>query len=78
MVYLGSNAERSIDDVHMTRLGMYFLAMNGDPDKPVIAAAPSVYAGESVMPYRDVADKRLSHFTELQELSRPIRSFRDS
>ncbi len=39
MVAIGSGANRNLVDVHMTRFGMYLLAMNGDPDKPEIAAA---------------------------------------
>jgi hypothetical protein len=31
-------------DVQMTRFGMYLLAMNGDPDKPEIAAAQRYFA----------------------------------
>ena len=30
---------QNLTDVHMNRGGMYYLAMNGDPDKPEIAAA---------------------------------------
>ena len=44
MVPLGSGASRAITDVQMTRFGMYLLAMNGDPDKPEIAAAQRYFA----------------------------------
>jgi hypothetical protein len=39
MVDIGSGTVRSIADVQMTRFGCYLLAMNGDPNKPEIAAA---------------------------------------
>jgi hypothetical protein len=44
MVPIGSGSTRSVADVQMTRFGMYLLAMNGDPDKPEIAAAQRYFA----------------------------------
>jgi DNA-damage-inducible protein D len=44
MVGIGSGAERSIDDFHLTRFGAYLVAMNGDPRKPEIAAAQAYFA----------------------------------
>jgi hypothetical protein len=43
LVAHGSGAKRQIADVRMTRLAMYFLAMNGDPEKPEIAAAQQYF-----------------------------------
>ncbi len=39
MIGTGKGAERPVTDVQMSRLGMYLLAMCGDPDKSEIAAA---------------------------------------
>jgi hypothetical protein len=39
MVDIGSGVVREMDDVHMSRLGCYFVAINGDPRKPKVARA---------------------------------------
>jgi len=39
LVDIGSGAQRASADVQLRRFGMYLVAMNGDPDKPEIAAA---------------------------------------
>ncbi len=44
MVPLGSGAERSIDDVILTRYACYLIAQNGDPRKEQIAFAQSYFA----------------------------------
>ncbi len=44
MVTIGSNAERPVEDVALTRYACYLAAMNGDPSKPVIAAAQAYFA----------------------------------
>jgi hypothetical protein len=38
------HGSRTAQDVQMTRFGMYLLAMNGDPEKPEIAAAQRYFA----------------------------------
>jgi len=44
MVKLGSGAEREISDYHLSRYACYLTAMNGDPQKPEIAAAQTYFA----------------------------------
>ncbi len=44
MVSLGSGAERSVDDVMLTRYACYLIAQNGDPRKEAIAFAQTYFA----------------------------------
>lgn len=44
MVRIGSNAERQIDDVMLTRYACYLIAQNGDPRKVEIAFAQNYFA----------------------------------
>ncbi len=44
MVSLGSGAERSIEDILLTRYACYLIAQNGDPRKEEIAFAQSYFA----------------------------------
>lgn len=44
MVRLGSGAERTIQDVVLTRYGCYLLAQNGDPRKEAVAFAQTYFA----------------------------------
>jgi DNA-damage-inducible protein D len=44
MVYIGSGAEREIDDIALTRYACYLIAQNGDPAKDPIAFAQTYFA----------------------------------
>jgi DNA-damage-inducible protein D len=44
MVGLGSNAQREVIDIALTRYACYLIAQNGDPAKPAIAFAQNYFA----------------------------------
>ena len=46
-VLLGSGAERTIDDVMLSRYACYLVVMNGDPNKEVIAVGQTYFAVET-------------------------------
>src|SRR5258708_12192697 len=43
MVDIGSGAQRSVQDVWLTRYACYRIVQNGDPSKPVIANGPTYF-----------------------------------
>ena len=47
MVNIGSNAEREIDDIALTRYACYLIAQNGDPRKTEIAFAQTYFATQT-------------------------------
>ncbi|MDN4521404.1 phage antirepressor KilAC domain-containing protein [Mycolicibacterium austroafricanum] len=44
VVDLGSGAQRSVEDHHLSRLACYLIAMNGDPRKAEVAEAQTYFA----------------------------------
>ncbi len=44
MVTIGSNAQRPVPDVRLTRYACYLIVQNGDPSKPVIANGQTYFA----------------------------------
>ncbi|MDZ4819347.1 MAG: DNA damage-inducible protein D [Planctomycetota bacterium] len=44
MVSTGSKTVRNVDDINLSRFACYLIAMNGDPQKPQIAAAQEYFA----------------------------------
>ena len=47
MVKIGSGAERSVEDVMLTRYACYLIAQNGDPRKEAIAFAQTYFATQT-------------------------------
>ncbi|MBW7901100.1 MAG: DNA damage-inducible protein D [Rhodocyclaceae bacterium] len=44
MVSIGSNAQRKVPDIHLSRYACYLIVQNGDPSKPVIANGQTYFA----------------------------------
>ncbi|MCL2001063.1 MAG: DNA damage-inducible protein D [Planctomycetes bacterium] len=44
MVSLGSNAERNIPDIYLSRYACYLIVQNADPAKPVVAVGQTYFA----------------------------------
>jgi len=58
MVMVGSEAEREIDDLMLTRYACYLIAQNGDPRKEQIAFAQSYFAVQTRK--QEVIEKRIA------------------
>lgn len=66
MVSIGSNAERQIDNVKMSRYACYLTVQNADPTKPIVAQAQTYFAlqirrAETLLdsPFTEEEEKRL-------------------
>ena len=60
-VEIGSNAEREIDDVMLSRYACYLIVMNGDPRKEVIAVGQTYFAVKTRQ------QELIEHYEELTE-----------
>lgn len=66
MVGIGSNAERQVDTVKMSRFACYLTVQNADPSKPIVAQAQTYFAiqtrrAEKLLdaPFTEEEEKRL-------------------
>ncbi len=64
MVRLGSNAEREIEDVMLTRYACYLIAQNGDPRKSEIAFAQNYFAVQTRC--AEIVQQRLLDFERVK------------
>lgn len=64
MVKIGSETEREIDDIMLTRYACYLIAQNGDPRKEQIAFAQNYFALQSRK--YEIIEKRISEWERLQ------------
>ena len=72
MVKIGSDAERPVDDIILTRYACYLIAQNGDPRKDQIAFAQSYFAIQTRK--QEIIEERI----QLQERLHARRKLRES
>ena len=64
MVKIGSGAEKSIDDIMLTRYACYLIAQNGDPRKEQISFAQNYFAIQTRK--FEIIEKRIKDWERLQ------------
>ena len=64
MVSIGSGAERSVEDIMLTRFACYLIAQNGDPQKEAIAFAQNYFAVQTRK--AEFIEKRINDWERLQ------------
>lgn len=70
LVVIGSSADRTIDDIALTRYACYLVAQNGDPSKSEVAFAQTYFAVQTRK--QEIIEKRLldaSRVTAREKLS---------
>lgn len=82
-VYLGSNAEREVEDIALSRYACYLIVQNADPSKPVIAQGQAYFAiqtrrqelaDEAAIAYLDEDEKRLQLRKEIASHNKDLAS----
>jgi DNA-damage-inducible protein D len=74
MVELGSGGRREVADYFLSRAACYFIAMNGDPAKPEIAAAQAYFAIQTRR--MEIADQRAADQQRLEMREKVTESFK--
>jgi DNA-damage-inducible protein D len=74
MVEVGSGAKREVDDYFLSRAACYFIAMNGEPSKPEIAAAQAYFAIQTRR--MELADQRAADEQRLGMRDKVTESFK--
>ncbi|MBI2270707.1 MAG: DNA damage-inducible protein D [Bacteroidetes bacterium] len=64
MVEIGSEAERNIEDIALTRYGCYLVAQNGDSRKPEIAFAQNYFAVQTRR--AEIVEQRMLEFERVK------------
>lgn len=65
MVGLGSGAQRSIEDMYLTRYACYLIVQNADPTKEIVALGQTYFAVQTRR--QELADDELAELTEGQK-----------
>ncbi len=74
MVEVGSRAKRQVEDYFLSRAACYFIAMNGEPSKPEIAAAQAYFAIQTRR--MELADQRVADQKRLEMREKVTESFK--
>jgi DNA-damage-inducible protein D len=74
MVEVGSGARREVEDYFLSRAACYFVAMNGDPSKPEIAAAQAYFAIQTRR--MELADQNAADQKRLEMRDKVTESFK--